>query len=98
MPVPLEFIRGMLGLLCLFFAHMLGRAAAGAYRGSARAGPLYSWALRALVTYGAILWRHGMDTVAVLVLALAVVCAALGAWAGLRRKPAEDLSRTLFPE
>jgi len=37
MPVPIEFLRGVLGILCIFFAHTLGRAAA-AVRAAVDAG------------------------------------------------------------
>jgi len=99
MPVPIDFLRGMLGLLCLFFAHMLGRAAARAHKGTARVSRAYSWTLRTLVTFGAILWRHGFDAVSIVVLVLSLVSAALGVWLETRPKPPqEDLTSQIFPE
>ncbi len=99
MAVPLEFLRGVLGLLCVSFGHMAGRSAVRVRKGEQRVSKLYGWIIRATITALAVAWRHGLDGVTVMVLAAAVVSAAAGAWIESRpRKPEEDLSKELFRE
>ncbi len=87
----------MLGLLCAFFAHMLGRAARRPRHVAPRGAGAYSWAIRTLVTYAAILFRHGVDAVALTVAALAAAAFALGFWLARRPpKPQENLAGQIF--
>lgn len=97
-PVPLELMRGVLVLLCLFFAHFLGRAIVRARRGE-RPGAMYSWAVRTLLAGAAIAWRHGLDTTTLLAWAAAGVSLMAGIRLALRPpKPEEDLTRQIFTE
>ena len=96
MPVSIEFLRGVLGALSLFFAHFLGRAAANFARGLQRKRRFYSWLLRYVVTVAAVCWR-GVDRMAIIFLALSVVSLGIGVWDERRPKKDEDLSRTMFP-
>ncbi len=97
MPVPIDFLRGMLGLLCAFFAHMLGRATGRPRQAVPRGARPASWAIRTVVTYAAILYRHGIDAVALIVAALAAAAFALGYWLVRRpAKPEEDLTGQIF--
>ena len=96
--VPLDFLRGLLGALCVFFAHFLGRSAVGVYRGSLKKSRVYGWLLRTVVTAAAIVWRKGLDLIAVVVFALAAIALALGAWAELRPRQQEDLTGEMFPK
>jgi len=97
MHVPIEFLRGVLGILCVVFAHLLGRSAAAVRAGRQRPGRLYGWALRTLVCAGALLFRHPVDAVAIAVYAVAVVAAAVGFWIERRPKEPEDLTDEIFP-
>jgi hypothetical protein len=54
MPVPIELLRAMLAVLCVFFAHMLGRSAGGVFHGETRRGRMYGWLVRVLITAFAI--------------------------------------------
>ncbi|HWQ53789.1 MAG TPA: hypothetical protein VN442_08890 [Bryobacteraceae bacterium] len=97
MPVPIDFLRGVLGVLCVLFAHLLGRSAARVRRGE-RPGRLYRWIVRTVLTGLGTAWRHGMDGVMIAVLVAAVSAAALGAWLEARPKPPEeDLTHQIFP-
>ena len=96
MPVSIEFMRGVLGALSLFFAHFLGRAAVNFSRGLQRKRSFYSWLLRYVVTVAAVCWR-GVDRMAIIFLALSVVSLGVGVWDERRPKKDEDLSRTIFP-
>jgi hypothetical protein len=98
MPVPVELLRAVLVLLAVFFGYMLGRSAVRVYRGAGK-GKMYGWLVRTLVTTLAASWRRGMDLLMVVLLVLLVLAIAGGAWHELRpRKPAEDLTREIFPE
>ena len=94
MPVSLEFLRGVLGAISLFFAHFLGRAVA---KRKQRQRPLYTWALRYILTIGAICYR-GVDNMAIIILVLDAAMFAAGFWDEWRPKRQEDLTRTMFPD
>jgi len=95
MPIPLDFVRVLLGLLGLFFAHFLGRSIVRVRRGG-RARSLYGWLIRTAITVGAILWRRGLDGISIGALTLAAVALVVGAWDEQRPKPEEDLTREMF--
>ncbi len=96
MPVPLDLLRVVLGLLCVFFAHMLGRAAVEAGR-EGRPQRVVSWTLRTLVTGLGVAWRHGLDAIMIATLAAAAAAAAAGVWLALRPREEEDLTKEIFP-
>lgn len=98
MPVSLEFLRGMVGVLCIFFAHMAGRSAASVRRGQQKISKLYGWILRTLVCAAVIVFRAPVDTMAIGVWALSLAAFALGMWTVSRQKPPEDLGSQIFPE
>ena len=97
MSVSLEFLRGLLGAISIFFAHFLGRTIVQVSKGKARRRPLYTWGLRYALSIGAVLYR-GVDRLAMVVLALGVVLFALGWWDEWRPKHEEDLPGKMFPE
>lgn len=95
MPVPVDFLRIVLGLLCLFFAHFLGRSIVRVRRGQ-NPRSLYGWLIRTAITAGAILWRRGLDGVAIGAFTLAAASLVLGAWDEQRPKKQEDLTKEIF--
>lgn len=96
--IPLELLRGILLVLCLFFAYQFGRSVVRAQRGE-RGSSAYGWAIRTALTGAALAWRHALDATVIGAWALAGVAFALGIWMGMRpRKPPEDLSKEIFPE
>lgn len=97
MPIPLDFLRGLLGLLCLFFAHLLGRSIVRMRRGRG-ARSLYGWLVRTLITAGAILWHRGLDTIAIVFYTLSAASLVIGVWDEQRPKKQEDLTREIFGE
>ena len=97
MPVSLEFLRGLLGGLSIFFAHFLGRTIVKVSKGKERKRALYTWTLRLILTLGAVCYRS-VDRLAIAILALDVVAFAVGWWDEWRPKREEDLTRTMFPE
>ena len=96
MPVSLEFLRGLLGGLSIFFAHFFGRALWKVTRGKERKRALYAWALRFLLTLGAICYRS-VDRLAIIILVLDALAFAVGWWDEWRPKHQEDLTHTIFP-
>jgi hypothetical protein len=97
MPIPLDMLRVLLGLLCLFFAHFLGRSIVRVRRGQ-RARSLYGWLLRTVITAGAILWHRGLDTIAIAIFTLAAASLVVGVWDEQRPKDQEDLTKEIFGE
>ena len=98
MPVSLDFLRGMLGILCIFFAHMAGRSGESVRRGRQKVSRLYGWLLRMLVCAVVLIFRHTVDNVALAVWALSAAAFVLGVWTVSRQKPPEDLTHEIFPE
>jgi hypothetical protein len=95
MPIPVDILRVVLGLLCLFFAHFLGRSIVRVRRGQ-RARSLYGWLIRTAITAGAILWRRGLDSVAIVAFTLAAASLVMGVWDEQRPKKQEDLTKEIF--
>jgi hypothetical protein len=96
--VPIEFIRGVLGLLCLFFGYMGGRSAAAVAKGRMRATRLYTWILRMLACSAGLIIRHPLDNLVIVVWALELAAFGAGYWMVLHQKPPEDLTHQIFPE
>lgn len=96
--VPIEFIRGVLALLCLFFGHMGGRAAAAVAKGRQPGRRAFTWIARMVLASGALVLRHPIDAVVIAVWALELILFGLGYWLVLNQKPPEDLTHEIFPE
>src|SRR5437867_1212316 len=98
MPVPLDFLRGVMGLLCAFFAYMAGRTAALVRLGRLKKGRLYAWLIRMVLCGAAVLFRQGLDAVSIGVWTVASLAFAAAMWVALHQKPPEDLTDQIFPE
>jgi hypothetical protein len=96
--VPLGIVRVALGLLTVFFANFLGRAAVRTARGVRAPSRLTPWMIRYLLALGAILWSGGLDLIAILTLALSGATGGYGAWRELHPKPPENLVAKMFPK
>ncbi len=91
-------LRILLGAMCVFFAHWLGRALAGRARQEATNAQVMRWALRVLVTALGAAWG-GIDWTTIIALALAVASGGFGYYLVWRpRPPKEDLARRMFPD
>lgn len=91
-------LRIVLGLMCVVFAHLLGRSLAKRSRASRRGLGPASWAIRTLLAGAAITWRAGVDALAATVYVLAAVGAGAGFYLERRPpKPPEDLTSQMFP-
>ncbi len=97
--VPFGFLRLIIGVLCIFFAHMLGRAVARVYEGRSRSRSAYGWAIRTLVCALVVTWRAGFDRITIIIYALAVAALLLGFWDQIRpRREEPDLTKEMFPD
>jgi hypothetical protein len=96
--VPVEFLRGVLGVLCIFFAHMAGRSAMAVRKGQQKVSRLYAWILRTMVCAAIMVFRHPVDNIAITVWTMAAAAFAFGLWSVSRQKPSEDLTHEIFPE
>jgi hypothetical protein len=97
MPIPVDILRVVLGLLCLVFAHFLGRSMVRVRRGQNLRG-LYGWLIRLAIAAGVLVWRHGLDGVAIAVFTLSAAALVVGAWDEQRPKKQEDLTKEIFGE
>jgi hypothetical protein len=98
MPVPFEFLRGVLGVLCVLFAHMAGRSAVAVRRGQQKISRVYGWGLRAAACAVVVALRQSVDVIDIAVWVLAAAAFAAGWWMASRAKPTEDMTRQIFPE
>jgi hypothetical protein len=98
MPVSMEFLRGVLGILGIGCAYMTGRSFAAVRKGWQKLPRLYGWIIRTILCLLAMAFRFPLDFVDMLVFALAAVAFAFAAWSTSRERPHEDLTRTIFPE
>ena len=98
MPVPTEFLRGVLGVLCVFFAYMAGRAAGAVRQHRQKVSRLYGWVLRTVLCAAIVVFRHEVDGIAIAVWGLAILTFAVGMWDVSRNKQEPDLTREIFPE
>lgn len=98
MPASIIFLRCFLGLLCVAFAHVLGRAAYRKFKLNARGSYFMRWALRTAVTGAGAMWHGGLDGLSLSLVGLSIASAAAGFY--LERRPPkqeEDLTEVIFP-
>lgn len=93
----MNLLRGLLGVLGMFFAHMLGRSMVRSRREKQPKRILYTWGLRTAAALGAVCYG-GVDWVSIVTLVLAAASLALGIRTASRPPREEDLTETIFPE
>ncbi len=98
MPESFEFLRGVLGVLCVLFAFMAGRSAVAVRRRLQKPGKLYGWIIRAGACAFAVSLRHPLDVIDIGVWALTLAAFGAGWWVSSREKPEEDLTHEIFPQ
>jgi len=100
MPARFWILRIIVGLMCIGFAYFLGRSIARKGAPARRGTGTGSWALRTALAGMAVLWRSGLDPLAIGVYAAALVSGAAGFFR--QRLPAdsqdEDLAKKMFPD
>jgi hypothetical protein len=97
----LLFVRGFLGVLCISFAHFLGRSLARKPEPKGPKPQAFRWSLRTLIAAVGVMWGAGFDRLTLAFFALAIVSAAIGFYKErhlTKKEPEEDLSQVIFPK
>jgi hypothetical protein len=94
----MEFLRGVLGLLGVACAYMMGRTVAAVRKGWHIPSRLYGWIIRTVLCLTAVAFRYSLDVVDLLVWALAAAAFSFALWGASREKEPEDLTHTIFPD
>jgi hypothetical protein len=98
MPVSLEFLRDVLGLIGAGCAFMLGRSAAAVRKKWQKPSRLYGWLIRTAACLVALAIRHPLDVTDVVAWAVAAAVFAVGFWSASRPRKEEDLVSAIFPD
>lgn len=93
----MEFLRGVLGLIGIGCAYMMGRSAVAVRKGWQKPSRLYGWVIRSFLCLAALTIRHAIDTAAIVIWALAAAAFAAAVWDASREKKQEDLTNSIFP-
>jgi hypothetical protein len=96
--VSFEFLRGVLGVLGVIFAHLAGRSGAKVRKGRQKISGFYAWVLRAAACVIVISIRHELGLLDVAVWVLCAAAFAAGWWDASRARTEEDLPHQIFPE
>ena len=81
----------LLGLLAMFFAYALGRAATRLHNAGQPMTKALTWVLRTVVTLGAILWTRVFDPVSIVAIAAAMASLAAGIYLESRPHRTEEI-------
>jgi hypothetical protein len=100
MPVPIDFMRGLIGVIGVGGAFMLARSMVAVRKGQVRISNLYSWLIRLTLCMAAVWYpsRASVDSVDLMIWALAAVAFAAGYWDASRERKHEDLTHEMFPD
>mgnify|MGYP001102822839 CR=1 FL=1 len=94
----MPLMRAAIGLLALFFAHYLGRSAAGLVQRREARSRTITWTLRTAVCVLAVFWGYGPDTLALIVFVLVVLSLVSGMWVQFHPPKDERLVEKMFPK
>jgi hypothetical protein len=98
MPVSMEFLRGVVGVLAVLFSHIAGRSGARVRKGRQKLTGFYGWLLRAAVCVAGVSIRHPLEAMDIIIWFLSAAAFALGWWDVSRARPEEDLTKDMFRE
>ncbi len=94
----MEFLRGVLGLIGVGCAYMLGRSVVMVRKGWQKPSRSYGWGIRCAACLVAVAIRHPVDAADVAVWLLSIAAFAVGHIVTSRERKEEDLTRTIFPD
>ena len=97
-PISFEFLRGVVGVLCILFAYMVGRTAVAVHKGQQKITRLYAWIVRCGACAVAVAIRHPLDYMGIGVWVFSLGALGLGWYGASRVRTEEDLTRQIFPE
>jgi hypothetical protein len=98
MQVSFDFLRGVLGVLGVFFAYLAGRSGVHVRKGKAKLSGFYGWVLRAAACAIVVSVRHPLGVLDVAVWVAIAAAFACGWWIATRERPQEDLTEAMFPK
>lgn len=100
MPVRIDLMRGLVGVIGIGCAFMLARTVAAVRAGQVRISKVYGWLIRLTLCMAAVWYpvRGSVDTVDVVIWTLAAAAFAAGYWDATRVKKQEDLTHEIFPD
>ena len=98
MAVPIEFLRGLLGFICIACAYMTGRTIVTVRKGWQKPSRLYGWIIRLTLCLAAVAFRHELDMVDITIWVLSAVALSASLFDMSREKKQEDLTQTIFPD
>ena len=98
MPVSFEFLRGVLGMLGVFFAYLAGRSGAHVRKGKAKLSAFYGWVLRTAACVIVVSIRHPLGVLDVAVWVAISAAFGCGWWLASRERTEEDLTEAMFPK
>src|SRR5271165_5015789 len=100
MPLPIDFMRGLVGVIGIGCAFMLARVVAALRAGQVRISKLYGWLLRLILCLAGVWYpvRGDVDTADIVIWTLAAAAFAVGYWDATREKKQEDLTHEIFPD
>jgi hypothetical protein len=96
--MPIEFFRGVVGVIGVACAWMAARNVVLIRRGRQEARRIYGWFARTLLCLVAVAIRHPIDAADFILWTLCAVAFAAGWWQTSHAKPPEDLSSEIFPD
>ena len=94
----MEFLRGVLGLIGVGCAYMLGRTVVFVRKGWQKSSRIYGWAIRMAACLVAVGIRHSLDLADVAVWTLSAAAFATAYGVASRERKEEDLTKTIFPD
>jgi hypothetical protein len=97
-PVSLEFMRGIVGVIGIGCAYMTGRSLALVRKGAQKQSRLYGWIFRTVLCMVAVGLRHRLNVSDVVIWSLAAIAVAVAFWQHSRETKEEDLTSTMFPD
>jgi hypothetical protein len=98
MSLPLDFLRGLIGLLGVGCAFLLAQSFVALRKGRGKLGNFYAWLIRTVLCLAAVAFRHSLGIEDFVIWTLAAAAFAAGYWEATREKKPEDLTRQIFPE
>jgi len=94
----MEFLRGVLGLIGIGCAYMLGRSVAAYRKGWQKKSRIYGWTVRAAACMVAVTIRHPLDAADIAVWTCSAAAFLLAFRLTSRERKEEDLTDTIFPD
>lgn len=96
--MPIEFFRGMIGIIGVGCAGMLARTLVAVRNGRLKSSRITGWAVRTVLCLAAVAIRHPVDRVDLIVWTLSAAAFAIGWRTAAHEKPPEDLTHQIFPD